>query len=326
MASTTIHHRRHHPGAELGSTLWLAGALFTTTACVAFSLLWLVEGVGESPLGMWVLGGAAVGAMVVSSFADTTWSARRLGTTELGNATRLLGITSVLFLIPTVLIGMAPEREAATAAAEPTARGLDAACPAVSVPSAAFADVVVGSALDRTASCVAWWGVIPAGGAELAGTDLVPRAQAATFLDRLVRSAGEPLRPAPVGSVPADANDSVHAASIGRVVAGDLMGGVTDDRFAPGEAVTRAQLSTLVARAHTHVTGGQLRGAEGDRFTDVEGDVHAEAIRSVAAAGIAVGDGDTFSPDEPVTRAQLLTIVARVLDLWVAEHGVPLPG
>ncbi|MEX2659672.1 MAG: S-layer homology domain-containing protein [Acidimicrobiales bacterium] len=324
MASTTIHDRRHHPGAELGSTLWLAGALFTSTICLAYSLLWLVEGVGESFLGMWVLGGAAAGAIVVSSFADSTWSARRLGTTELGNATRLFGITSVLFLIPTVLIGMAPESED-VAASELSPRGLDAACPTVSVPSVAFADVVVGSALDRTASCVAWWGVIPAGGAELAGTDLVPRAQTATFLDRLVRRAGEPLRPAPVGSVPADATDSVHAAAIGRVVAGDLMGGVADDSFAPVEPVTRAQLSTLVARAHVQVTGGQLRGAEGELFTDVEGNVHVEAIRSVAAAGIAVGDGDTFSPDEPVTRAQLLTIVARTLDLWVAEHGVSLP-
>lgn len=323
MASTTIH-RRHHPGAGLGSTLWLAGALFTSTICLAYSLLWLVEGVGESFLGMWVLGGAALAAMVVSSFADSTWSARRLGTTELGNTTRLFGITSVLFLVPTVLISMAPEREDAVTG-ELSARGLDAACPSVSVPAVAFADVVVGSALDRTASCAAWWGVIPAGGAELAGTDVVPRAQAATFLDRLVRSTGEPLRPAPVGSVPADAIDSVHAASIGRVVAGNLMGGVAEDSFAPGEPVTRAQLSTLVARAHTHVTGGQLPAAEGELFTDVEGSVHAEAIRSVAAAGIAVGDGDTFSPDEPVTRAQLLTIVARTLDLWVADHGVALP-
>lgn len=101
MASTTIHDRRHHPGAELGSTLWLAGALFTSTICLAYSLLWLVEGVGASFLGMWVLGGAAAGAMVVSSFADSTWSARRLGTTELGNAMTQLykeGVTAKYLL------------------------------------------------------------------------------------------------------------------------------------------------------------------------------------------------------------------------------------
>lgn len=323
MASTTAHDRRHHLTAELGGTLWLAAALFTATICLAFSLLWLVEGVAEPAQSMVVLAGAAITAMVISSYADSTWSARRLGAVELGNATRLFAITSILFLVPTVLISMAAVEDESTT--EIAARDLDAACPASSVPSVAFADVVVGSAQERTGSCLAWWGVIGSGGSELGAGGEVTRAQAATFLDRLVRGAGEPLRPAPLGSVPADAEASVHAASIGRVAAAGIMGGVADDRFAPGEVVTRGQLSSLLARAHAHVTGGELRAPDTPLFSDVEGNVHAEAIGGVALAGIAVGNGDTFAPDEPVTRGQLLTTIARALDLWVAEHGVPLP-
>lgn len=322
MASASARERRRRP-SDLGGTLWLAAALFTATVCLAFSLIWLVDGVAEPTQSMVLLAVAAVASMVVASFADSTWSARRLGTVELGNATRLFAITSILFLIPTVLISVT--QDDTSSARDLAARDLDAACPPGSVPPLPFPDVAVGSAQERTGSCLAWWGVIDAGGSGLAAQSAVTRAQAATLLDRVVRSAGEPLPPAPVGSVPADAVGSVHAPAIARLAASGIMGGVDDDRFDPGEAITRGQLSTLLGRAHAHVTGGGLPAAEAGLFSDVEGSVHEEAIRSVAVAGIAVGDGDTFSPGEAVTRGQLLTMLARSLDLWVAEHGVELP-
>lgn len=300
--------------------MWLALALFTATICLAVSLLWLVEGDAEPGVGMVVLAVAAVASMIVSSFADRTWSARRLGAIELGNATRLFAVTSILFLAPTALISLTgddvPELEA---------RDLDAACPPDEVPEAAFPDLSAGSALERTASCLAWWDVVAADGNALAGAEVVPRAQAAAFLDRLVSSVGEPLAPAPPGAVPADAASSVHAQAIARLVASGIMGGVDDERFAPGEPVTRGQLSTLVARAHEHVTGEALPAVSEALFTDVEGGVHADAIRAVAVAGIAVGNDGEFSPSAPVTRAQLLTIFARTLDLWVANGGASLP-
>ncbi len=324
MASTTAPERRHDLTTELGGTLWLAAALFTATVCLAFSLLWLVEGVAEPRLSMGLLAGAAIASIVVASVADGSWSAHRLGTAELGNATRLLGITSILFLLPTALISLSPVE--AEGPASLAARDLGAGCPADEVPSAAFTGVAVGSAQERTASCLAWWGVLDAGTADVAPAGEAARGEVAALLDGMARSAGQSLRPAPVGSVPADAADSEHAAAIGRLAAAGIMGGVGDERFEPEQAVTRAQLSTLVARLHTHVTAGELTTDRTDLFADIEGNVHADAIRGAAVAGIAIGDGDTFGPDAPVTRAQLFTILARTLDLWAADHAVDLPG
>jgi hypothetical protein len=58
-------------------------------------------------------------------------------------------------------------------------------------------------------------------------------------------------------------------------------------------------------------------------FSDVDpASTHATSIAAVAEAGIASGMGDaTFSPDEPVTRAQMASFLARALDLDAA--GTP---
>lgn len=322
MATTSD--RDDGPGlvTQLGGTLWLAGALFVATVCLALSLLWLIDGGDVSRTAIIVLAAAATAAIAISSFADSTWSAWRLDTRELGNATRLLALASILFLVPTVLIGLAEsEAEGPSGLA---ARDLDAACPVEEVPEVAFADAAVGSAAERVASCLVWWDVVR-GGEPTAGA-VVPRAGVAAYLDRLVRSAGEPLRPAPRGSVPADAINSVHATAIGRIAASGIMGGVAEDRFDPDSPVTRSQLSTLVARAHEHVTGAPLEATGDELFDDIDGNTHQGSIESVAEAGIAVGAEGSFSPDTPITLPQLHTILARALDLWVADHGVALPA
>ena len=52
-------------------------------------------------------------------------------------------------------------------------------------------------------------------------------------------------------------------------------------------------------------------------FTDVDPQsVRAPAIAAIAAAGITFGcDAGRYCPDEPVTRAQMATFLARALDL-----------
>lgn len=89
-----------------------------------------------------------------------------------------------------------------------------------------------------------------------------------------------------------------------------LMTGMTADRFAPNEGMTRAMLVTVLWRQ----AGSPVVNYAMD-FSDVaEGAWYAEAVRWAAAEGVVGGYGDgRFGPDDPITREQLATILFRHL-------------
>jgi SpoIID/LytB domain protein len=86
--------------------------------------------------------------------------------------------------------------------------------------------------------------------------------------------------------------------------------GTSDTTFAPRRAVTRAQMASFLARTFAVP-------ARTDRpFRDVSGGPHADAIASVAAAGIARGYEDgRFRPEDPVTREQMASFLSRAMGL-----------
>ena len=93
--------------------------------------------------------------------------------------------------------------------------------------------------------------------------------------------------------------------------------GVDPLRFCPDDPVTRAQMATFLTRAFG-LEPGPPAG-----FEDVVGGVHSGSIDALAAAGITAGCGVNplrYCPDEPVSRGQMATFIAR------AEGLVPLPG
>ena len=83
------------------------------------------------------------------------------------------------------------------------------------------------------------------------------------------------------------------------------------DDYCPARALTRAEAATLMARVL------DLPPAAADRFVDDEHTGPHEAdIDALAAAGLVEGCAfDRFCPDEPLTRAELASLVAGVLDL-----------
>ena len=84
-----------------------------------------------------------------------------------------------------------------------------------------------------------------------------------------------------------------------------------DTAYCPDEDVTRAQMATFLARALN------LEPIATGPFTDVSG-THAANINAVANAGISLGcdlAGTLFCPDEPVSRAQLASFLARGFEL-----------
>ena len=87
--------------------------------------------------------------------------------------------------------------------------------------------------------------------------------------------------------------------------------------YCPDELVTRARMASFLVRAF------DLEPAEPAGFADVDGGSHEPNINALAAANITVGckkDPLRYCPDNPVSRAQMATFLARALGL------VEIPG
>ena len=84
-----------------------------------------------------------------------------------------------------------------------------------------------------------------------------------------------------------------------------------NDRFAPEQSCTRAQIVTFLWRA----AGSPVVNYAMD-LSDVAEDVYyAEAVRWALSEGITTGTGEgSFSPDATCTRAQAVTFLARALN------------
>ena len=102
--------------------------------------------------------------------------------------------------------------------------------------------------------------------------------------------------------------DAWYHTAVDFMVAHELMLGVSDSRFAPESAMTRAQLITVLYR----IAGEpETDGTHG--FTDVaDGMWYSDAIAWAAQNGVVNGIGNNkFDPDGYVTREQIATILFR---------------
>ena len=91
-------------------------------------------------------------------------------------------------------------------------------------------------------------------------------------------------------------------------------------RFCPDDPVTRGQMAAFLVRAFG------LEDAAAAGFVDTGGSTHAASIDALAAAGVTAGCATgplRFCPDDPVTRGQMATFVARAVGL--VELPAPPP-
>jgi flagellar biosynthesis GTPase FlhF len=115
------------------------------------------------------------------------------------------------------------------------------------------------------------------------------------------------------GAVPAapfrDVANNVHRPSIDCLRWWNLAAGLSAEAYGPGRPVTRGQTATFFARL-IEATGGTLPAAGGTGFRDLGRSVHADSISRMAAAGIVLGvTSKRFAPSQPVTRAQMVTML-----------------
>jgi C1A family cysteine protease len=105
--------------------------------------------------------------------------------------------------------------------------------------------------------------------------------------------------------------DHTHFRGITWAAKRGITTGMAHDTFRPEDPVTRGQMATFLVR------GLGLPTAAPADFPDVPaGHVHGPAVASLVAAGIATGYADgTFRPEQPVSRGQVASFLARGLGL-----------
>lgn len=98
-----------------------------------------------------------------------------------------------------------------------------------------------------------------------------------------------------------------YSPAVAFVYRNGLFDGVEDTVFAPEATMTRAMLATVLWRYAGSPEGGE------NPFTDVKNGLwYTEAVRWAASNEIVKGLSDgVFGPDEPLSRAQLVTILFR---------------
>ena len=106
------------------------------------------------------------------------------------------------------------------------------------------------------------------------------------------------------------ANDSSYRTAVGYVYSKGLMAGTNDTTFSPDTSVSRAMVVSILHRLEGSPS------AEKAEFEDVEeGEWYEDPIAWASSSGIVSGytgeDENKFGPTDPVTKEQLVSILAR---------------
>jgi uncharacterized protein YjbI with pentapeptide repeats len=137
--------------------------------------------------------------------------------------------------------------------------------------------------------------------------DNVTRGQMAAFLVRYFQY------PDPGGNPFVDDDDSEFETDIRRLAGAGVTKGcnTAGDRYCPEDDVTRGQMAAFLVRAFGYTDTGSKD------FVDDNDSIFQADIEKLAAAGVTVGcnppANDRFCPDDPVTRGQMASFLARAL-------------
>ncbi|MDF2651682.1 MAG: hypothetical protein K0Q73_7487 [Paenibacillus sp.] len=145
----------------------------------------------------------------------------------------------------------------------------------------------------------------------------ISRAEMAMVLDRLeagaAHEAGDPIAFSDVAS---DhwASSAIRSAS----ARGGLMIGFSDGTFRPEQTITRAEIATIVSRWLG------LQGSSPSAFNDVAGNEAEKEIALARQAGLIDGYPDgSFRPEQPLIRAEAVTLINRILNRGLLEWTTP---
>lgn len=113
-----------------------------------------------------------------------------------------------------------------------------------------------------------------------------------------------------------DDDGNIHEGNIEAIAAPGITRGCNppaNTEYCPGDDITRGQMSAFLRRTFN------LAAVSDDFFTDDDDSVFHDDINAIAAAGITLGcnppDNDEFCPEDPVSRGEMASFLARALAL-----------
>ena len=233
-----------------------------------------------------------------------------------------LAALALLSLVATLLA--LPVMPAAARNGEPDDLPLYSACASPAIGSAGFEDVSARSVAWDAINCMVHYGIMPGTSPTTFQPDLgVTRQEMALILIRAAGPAGIDVPRArdqgfdDIGHLPREVRDSIN--QLGQL---EITHGTTDTTFTPGRVVNRRQMAQFFTRFLREAPVGEGGVDVGsvipdDRvFTDIEQLPHDpyNAIRLIYELGVTKGTTPTtYSPADPVTRAQMALFVSRML-------------
>ncbi len=208
----------------------------------------------------------------------------------------------------------------------PFARDIEEACREGARNADPFGDVDPAGVHGEAIACMAVYEIATGrsvdGDRVYAPDETVTREQMASFIQRTLAVLPDEVFALPEPSDEALFGDSeeigsAHIRSVNALVETGVVQGYDDDTFRPQEPVDRAQMATFIVSAIEEVTGTELERAA--VFDDVAG-VHEANIEKLGSIGVTAGKGEgVYAPDEPISRAQMGSFLARGLAFLAGE-------
>lgn len=147
----------------------------------------------------------------------------------------------------------------------------------------------------------------------------ITRAEVATIFYRLLTDEAREMIWSSENIYPDVKTDDWFYIAICTLTNGGILKGYPDGTFRPDQPITRAELATIITRFDTQF--GILEVTE--NFADVSGHWSEFYVEFAATRGYVLGYPDgSFRPDQPITRAETVTMVNRCLDRAVDEEGL----
>ncbi len=136
------------------------------------------------------------------------------------------------------------------------------------------------------------------------------------FVTILYRLAGEPAVTAAASFTDVPANQ-YYADAVAWASANGIVNGVSADKFAPNNNITREQMATII---HRYATANNIEAASSNEVSYSDSAKISEfakaAVEWASSAGVLSGNSDgTFAPLRTATRAEAAAILVRLLGL-----------
>ena len=119
-----------------------------------------------------------------------------------------------------------------------------------------------------------------------------------------------------VQAAPADIAGHWVEDSVKSLIDQGILNGYPDGSFRPDQSITRAELAKTLATAYELIAASHQ-----EQFTDTKGHWAEDFIAALTEAKIITGYPDgSFKPEAPVTRAEMVVMLTRLLKIGTEEE------